>query len=512
MPRVSSQPAASGSRSAPVRVRSDESDRSATTTVGNVGVAKESRLAEVHSFQRLGRSILFDVGTLQCYQSTAAVHAVVAVLRSDPLHWRAVLGERVAEPALAAALSALSAAGVLHEAPVAARERRPALPRRAGIRHLELMVTHACNLRCRYCYGNDGHTGWEGAPHLYGAREAGMSWDTARRGVDFLFAASGRAREVSLVFFGGEPLLAFRLIRRVVAHVRERERETGKRVRFSLSTNGVGLTPAVVDFLVAEDIGCQVSIDGPPALHDRNRVLASGRGSYRQVMRGVERLLARRRGRVPARVTVARGEVDLVGTAAHLFALGFGSVHFEPVIGGGALALDAADLDAFEQQMEVLAETLVEHVRAGRVFDVTNLVRHVRQVHRVEQRLAHFCGAARTYLALGQDGAFYPCHRFVGMPAYRMGDLGSGFDDGMQRRVLALAVDDRPACRRCWARYLCGGGCWKHGVDVHGSLASPDLAVSCRLIKHQIECAMAVNAALKVDADGVTHECPDGGG
>lgn len=470
------------------------------------------RLGEVHSFARLGRHILFDVGTLQCYQATPTVHAVVAALRDAPRKAYGRLDEHASEPGLASALSALSAAGVLHDAPATTRAPRPPLQRRAGVRHLELMVTHACNLRCRYCYGSDGHDDWQGAPHLYGAREPAMHWDTARQGVDFLFAASGRAREVSLVFFGGEPLLAFRLIRRVVAHARARERETGKRVHFSLSTNGVGLTPAVVDFLVAEDIGCQVSIDGPPALHDRHRVLANGRGSYARVMRGVERLLARRPCRVPARVTVARGQVDLVATATHLFGCGFGSVHFEPVIGRGPLALDAADRDAFEQQMEALAGMLIDHVRAGRTFDVTNLVRHVRQVHRIAQRLAHFCGAARTYVALGQDGGFYPCHRFVGMPTYRMGDIAGGFDDTLQRRVLALAVDDRPACRACWARYLCGGGCWKHGVDVHGSLASPDLEASCRLLKHQIECAMAVNAILKVDGDGRELSCRPGAG
>ena len=142
------------------------------------------------------------------------------------------------------------------------------------------MVTHGCNMRCRYCYGSDEREGWQDARHLYGSSEAGMSRDTARRGVDFLFEASGGFRDLSVVFFGGEPLLEFDLIRSVVAYVREREQASGKRVALSLSTNGLSLTPAVVEFLVAQNIGCQVSIDGPEAMHDRNRRLADGRGSY----------------------------------------------------------------------------------------------------------------------------------------------------------------------------------------------------------------------------------------
>ena len=468
------------------------------------GRAKDRwHLAEVHLFERLGRTILFDVVSLHCYEITPIARSVVEACRRDSAGPLDRPDPDPANSAVRVAIDQLREIGVLLPGPRPTNRQRQRLARRSGIRHLELMVTHGCNMRCRYCYGSDEREGWQDARHLYGSSEAGMSRDTARRGVDFLFEASGGFRDLSVVFFGGEPLLEFDLIRSVVAYVREREQASGKRVALSLSTNGLSLTPAVVEFLVAQNIGCQVSIDGPEAMHDRNRRLADGRGSYAHVMRGVRRLIERRPGRVPARVTVTGDDVDLPAIAEHLFGIGFGSVHVEPVVAAsGPLALRVAGLQRFERQTEELAETLVRRVRSGRVYDFANLVRHVRNVHRVDQRLAHYCGAARTYLALGQDGAFYPCHRFVGMPEYRMGDLDRGFDDTLQRRILGLTVDDRPGCRDCWARYLCGGGCWKHGVDVHGDLARPDTEASCRLIRHQIECAMAVNAALKVGGHG----------
>ncbi len=456
-------------------------------------------LAEVHAFERLGRHILFDVSSMNCYETTPVVHAVVDAVRSKADGSAQLAGGRFPRHQIKQAVRQLQDRGILLPGAQSVPRARPKLAKRLGIRHLELMVTHACNMRCRYCYGSDDRDGWQEATHLYGARQAGMTWETARKGIDFLFQASGAQKDLSVIFFGGEPLVEFDLIVQVVAYVRDKERETGKQVGFSVSTNGIGLSQKVVDFLLAENISCQISIDGPPAMHDRNRVLATGQGSYDRVMLGVQRLIDKRPGRVPARVTVTAGQVDLPAVADHLMSLGFGSIHIEPVIGtAGALSLGNADLQQFETQTEHLAHYLVRRIKDGRIFNFSNLVRHVRQIRVVDQRLAHFCGAARTYVALAQDGAFYPCHRFVGMAEYRMGDLEQGFDDTLQRRILDLTVDDRPECRECWARYLCGGGCWKHSVDVHGDLARSDLESSCRLIRHQIECAMAINGALKV--------------
>lgn len=456
-------------------------------------------LSEVHCFERLGKRVLFHVDSLHFFEVSPLVWDLVHAYRSgDPDPPRALVRSYPRQE-IRRSLEELRQANILRPVDEATSTHRPRLRRRAGIRHLEFMVTHACNMRCRYCYGSDEHEGWQETEHLYGASESGMSWETAKRGVDFLFEASGPQKDLSIIFFGGEPLLEFKLIRQVVEYAREKEQESGKKVTFSLSSNGIGLTEKVVEFLVANHIGCQISIDGPQWLHDRNRLLASGKGSYDRVMQGVKRLMARRPGRVPARVTVSNGAVDLPEVADHLLNLGFGSIHVEPVVGGcGSLAIGAEDLSVFKKQTETLAHYLIRRVREGQVFSFSNLVRHVRHSRLIDQRLAYYCGAGRSYFALAQDGAFYPCHRFVGMPAYRMGDLDQGFDDALQRRILDLTVDARPGCRDCWARYLCGGGCWKHAVDINGSLEHPDTKTSCELIRHQIECAMAINTELKV--------------
>jgi uncharacterized protein len=461
---------------------------------------------EFHLFQRFGKNILFNVETMLFYEVTPLVRDLVTKLSTnghlDPVK---ILKEKYPTGEIEAALAYLVREGFIKEGPE--RPVRPTLKKRGGIRHLELMVTHACNLGCRYCYGTDGPDKWKGAPHLYGARSSGMSLETARRGVDFLFEAAGAQKGLSVIFFGGEPLLEVELIERLLPYVREQEKEREKKVNLSLSTNGLLLTEKVVRFLVKNHIGCQVSIDGPRAIQDANRCLPDGGGSYDLILPGIRRLIAARKGKVPSRVTVAHGHIEMPQILEHLLSLGFDSVHIEPAIGTlTGISVTREDVAEIKGQIETLALFLVKSLKNNRYFNFSNLVKYIRQTRVIRERSAHYCGAGRTYLALSQEGAFYPCHRFVGLDEYRMGDLDTGIDLTLQKKILDLTVDNRPVCRDCWARYLCGGGCWKHAVDLNGGLEVPHNDYSCEIIRHEIECAMAVNSELKVGDEAILSD------
>jgi uncharacterized protein len=458
----------------------------------------EYHITEHHLFDRMGKHILFNVGTMLFYEVTSLVCDIIRLLEkdgaADPVR---ALKDKYPVWEIRQSLKYLKGEKFFTER----QEEIPAAPsviKRYGIRHLELMVTHNCNMRCRYCYGSHGKEEWEAQPYLYGGTGKGMSLEMVKKGVDFLFDNSPMQKDLSLIFFGGEPLLEFKLIKNTVPYVREKEAETGKKTNLSMVTNGILLSDEVVDFLMSNKIGCQVSIDGPKEIHNINRVLPTGKGSYDLVLPGIKRLIAARPHKVSARVTIPRGMVDIPSVLDHLLSLGFGSVHTEPsVAGAGDLMVTGDDISEIKRQIESVALFLVDSVRKNRYFSYTNLVKFIRMTRVVRERIPFFCGAFRTYFALSQDGGFYPCHRFVGMEEYRMGDIDNGLDLSLQEKILDLAVDNRPACRDCWARYFCGGGCWHHALMVNKSLETP-CGASCELIKHQIECAMAINSELNI--------------
>ena len=194
-------------------------------------------------------------------------------------------------------LSDLRRAGLLQAAGGCRPADRSAHPP-LRLRTLVLMLTTSCNLACRYCY--EGRE--EGcAPPGDGQERPGavaggeapreMSRESLRRGVAYLLDHAGVNRNVSVTFFGGEPLLRFPLIRTAVGEARRMARERGKEISFSITTNGTLLTREIAGFLKENGVSVCLSIDGPREIHDRNRPYASGRGSYGDVARGIGLLM-----------------------------------------------------------------------------------------------------------------------------------------------------------------------------------------------------------------------------
>ncbi len=459
----------------------------------------EYNLVEHYLFNRLGKDILFNVKTMLFYEVTPPVCEIIKILeKNNKIDLFKVLKDKYQKWEIKEALTYLKKEKFIFNDNDVELIEPPPLKKHYGLKHLELMVTHDCNMRCRYCYGSHGMQEWESEPYLYGSKRKGMSIDMAKKGVDFLFNNSGKQKELSLIFFGGEPLLEFRLIKEIVPYVREKEENTGKKVNMSLVTNGILLSDEIVDFIVKNEIGCQVSIDGPETIHNLNRILPNRKGSYDLVVSGIKRLISKRPDRVPARVTIPRGTVNIPLVLEHLLSLGFGSVHTEPsVAGAGDLIVTDEDVEEIKRQIESVAIFLVDNVRKNNYFNYTNLVRFIRMTRIVKDRSPYFCGAFRTYFALSQDGVFYPCHRFVGIEDYRMGDIEKGLDLKLQEKILDLSVDNRQLCKSCWVRYFCGGGCWHHALMTNNSIEIP-CEKSCKIIKHQVECAMAINSELNV--------------
>lgn len=113
-----------------------------------------------------------------------------------------------------------------------------------------LSITHNCNLGCAYCYAGKKF-------------KKDMSLETAKKAVDLSFKSSSIDDLIEFGFFGGEPLLKFDLIRKIVAYIREKEQQQLRAVRMQITTNGTLITPEILSFIKKENIGLCFSIDGP---------------------------------------------------------------------------------------------------------------------------------------------------------------------------------------------------------------------------------------------------------
>lgn len=145
---------------------------------------------------------------------------------------------------------------------------------------LFLNITTKCNLSCSYCvFGGDydNHNPLE---------QQEMSWETARAAIDFFLARAKKEGELRVDFFGGEPLLAFPLIKRIVATLKEELRPRNQDIFITISSNGTVMNDEILDFLLEHNAILQISIDGEKEIHDANRKFKnSTTGSFDTVMK-----------------------------------------------------------------------------------------------------------------------------------------------------------------------------------------------------------------------------------
>ncbi len=362
-------------------------------------------------------------------------------------------------------------------------------PAAIPLKTLVLEVAQACNLRCTYCYAGGG---------TYGGDARLVDAETARRAARFLVDASGDRKAVTLVLFGGEPLLNFPAIRIAVEEAKAAAAEAGKVVHVSLTTNGTRFTPEALRFLRDHRVSVSVSIDGPPDVHDRNRRYAAGGATYADVLEGLD-LFRAHGGRLPAaRVTLtpdqwARAEEVFL----HLHGLGFVEVGIAPASPISADLLPTREQEeALLAAFAALAARFVDEARAGRVLPFSNVLDLLGRLHRGDARDVP-CGAGLGYAAVDAAGRLFLCHRLSGEAAFCLGDLDTGLDASRARACLdALASPREEACAQCWARSLCAGGCHYENHVREDRLGLP-AGSSCDFIRRWLELGIQAYATLR---------------
>lgn len=358
---------------------------------------------------------------------------------------------------------------------------------------LILSAFHGCTLRCIYCYG-DGGNHYAGSPKV-------MSFDIAKRAIDYLIGEYGRgARRVTVNFTAdGEALLNFDLFKQVEQYCRSLEQSThdGLRIRCGFVTNATLLTDSVIDYLSQSGRDISFSMDGPPAVHDRMRRFPNGKGSYDTVWTNIQRYRDRTGRTLRAAVVLTSLCTDFRGILTHLVEIGFQRISMKPVRAAPTqpYALNRNTLDAFKQGYSELAEFLINEALRGHVIFLQTIANHSDFLGRFLMRLLlchrlfYRCMAPSSVLAVTANGDIYPCHDFFGIPDMKIGDVFHGVNPSKQRFLRCLRVDRKESCRNCWARYLCGGGCYAAAWLVNGDVSIPDSA-KCELIKHLILLSM----------------------
>ena len=361
--------------------------------------------------------------------------------------------------------------------------------RKTVVKALCLHIAHDCNLGCRYCFAEEGE---------YHGRRALMSLEVGKQALDFLVANSGNRRNLEVDFFGGEPTMNFDVVKELVRYGRSLEGPHNKNFRFTLTTNGVLLDDDIMEFANWEMANVVLSIDGRKEVNDYMRPTRNGKGSYDLIVPKFRKFAElRNQTNYYVRGTFTHHNLDFSEDVLHLADLGFKQISVEPVVAPPEepYAIREEDLPKLLEEYDKLAKEMIKREKEGRGFNFFHFMIDLTQGPCVAKRLSG-CGSGTEYLAVTPWGDLYPCHQFVGMDEFKLGDVWHGVQAEEIRDEFKLCnVYAKEKCRNCFARFYCSGGCAANSYNFHGSILDA-YDIGCELQKKRIECAIMIKAAL----------------
>lgn len=363
------------------------------------------------------------------------------------------------------------------------------------IKSMCLNVAHDCNLRCSYCFASTGDFG--------GGRKL-MPLEVGCRAIDFLMENSGTRKHLEVDFFGGEPLMNFEVVKQIVSYARKAEKQCGKVIRFTITTNGVLLDDDKIDFINREMGNVVLSLDGRREVNDRMRKRVDGTGSYDTILPKIKRFREKRGDReYYVRGTYTAENLDFLQDVLHLYGEGFDQVSVEPVIASSdkPYAIAEKDLPRIFAEYEALAKKYIQMKKVGEKINFFHFMIDLENAP-CAIKLLRGCGCGNEYVAVTPEGDIYPCHQFVGRPQWKMGNVLEEkglFTSPIKDRFSRVHIYSKPSCRDCWAKFYCGGGCAANNEEFSGDIKTPP-ELTCALEKKRVECAIMIKAAL-ADAD-----------
>jgi uncharacterized protein len=329
-----------------------------------------------------------------------------------------------------------------------------------------LHTTNACNLRCNYCY-------------LAKTSEM-MDERVGRQSIDAIFR-SARANDFSKVkikYAGGEATLNFALVTKLHDYAQQLAEAYNLSLSSVVLSNGVRLTPEMVESMLSQNLRLMISLDGLGAAHDAQRHFANGCGSFDAVARGIE--IAKDKGLVPdICITVsgrsAAGLPNLIGWILERdlpFSLNFYREN--------ELSASFADLQLDEERIingmlaafKVIEANLPRRSLLASLVDRANLsAPHSRP-----------CAAGHNYLVIDHFGRVAKCQMEINKPVTHIAVRDPlAIIRASQIGVQNYAVEEKEGCRDCEWKYWCAGGCPQATFRATGryDIQSPN----CRIYK-----------------------------
>ncbi len=346
-----------------------------------------------------------------------------------------------------------------------------------ALRHLIFNVSELCNLKCRYCYADEGK---------YGTNGLLMSESVANEAINSIFEHYKKGvKRVS--FFGGEPLASFALIVFIVNKIREKCIEFNVKIpKYGTITNGTLIDDKKADFIAENFDSVTISIDGPKCVHDKVRIMKDGSGSYDKAINGLK-LLKKRNVTVCASMVVNKNHINyclennsnLTEMKNALYDLGFDYVSYGPVITED----NTLKLEDEEKYVAIVRKDVAKEYE----MLLNGSKRFSKQYYTilkalVSKQYVDECNCGLCQVFVSAEGDYYPCHFFYNKHLEKIGghgDLDIEQRVNVQKKYVRNSVDK---CKECYLKNYCSVWC-PGSSESFGDKVGCVQEIACKMLK-----------------------------
>jgi len=349
-----------------------------------------------------------------------------------------------------------------------------------------LDLTEACNLACDYCFTWSKH------------KPRKLNLELGKRIINWWLPQTEEGN-VQVSFWGGEPLLEWGMLKKLVHHTNELNKRYNRVLEYGGTTNGLLYTPDKVEWCLEHKSLFLVSLDGIQPVHDAHRKTPNGKGSWKIVDKNLrEALKITPLQRIRSAISADSVEYFYENLLYFVEDLGISNFAFSPVF---ECDWDEKAIDTLSEQFELAINYIVKKAKEGKEIILKHLNDEANISKISNKTIQNPCGAGSGYTGWSVDGFMFPCHRFNkhGITTKERSKSaliiarpkGNSFEycNKEWRKQFIEWKDNVPKqCKNCsiFGTSVCNGGCYAVNWDLTGSLIKqPKSVCDYNKIQHE---------------------------
>ena len=307
------------------------------------------------------------------------------------------------------------------------------------VNDLCLQVTRRCNFNCRYCLYTNEH----GIERIHENRD--MTWETAKKALDYLYNHSCDAESIGISFYGGEPFLNYKLIKKIVDYCNSSY--ISKSVEYRTTTNGTALNDEIIHFIIKNNFKLAISLDGGKTIQNKHRKLGNtGSDTCDIVLRNIN--------------TIRKVSEDYFSKRVSFISVVFDDENGDDVLNffnnigveSDRVLLQTASLGGIDYIPTVNYLSKRTPNEGDKLF--LNIYANKSEI---PENWHHNgpCIPGIKRLFIDTEGLMYPCERIVEHKCLSIGNIYNGVDISKVINFMNIGKLSEQDCKSCWAMRFC---------------------------------------------------------